>query len=681
MSTVAEMRWPFERLGECVERLGSAARLGSTELDGPTPRPSARDRGDGARGAFVERTARRLGLEAQPVEAPHATLGSMLRAMAPAIVRVEQEDGDGFLALLGSRGRRLRLLAPDGRRRWVRVEQVRAAAAHDLEAPLAREIDAFLDSCGLGRPARHRARQALVDERLRGCSSGECWLLRPSPGAPFSLHLRRLAVPRYALALVLARLVQVALLLGSWWVLGAGVLAGHLGLGSQLAWALMLLSAIPCDLLARWFQAQLSLRVGAALKRRLMAGVLRLSPDSIRHQGAGQLLGRVIESDTLETLGLSGGFFVVLGSVELLLSLAVLAGGARPLAQLVVLLACVLGLALLGLRYLVRRRAWTDTRMELTHDLVELMIGHRTRRTQQPIERRHEGEDERLSGYARHASAMDHGDLWLRLLSRIWLLLSLVVLGSAFVAGAPAPELAVSLGGALLAQGALDRLAAATGNLLGVAIAWRQVGPIFHAGHHRPRPMALPGAFDEALAERLVESLEPAEVIAMPEREPVRWHRLGWAAAGLLAAAALVVVVLPREPGPATDEPTPLPEHALSLRPGASELRAADDGPVSVAAGGTLRFSLRPATSYALEPHVWACAERGGTSRPLEVVLDPVVPGRVIEGRATIPADLALGEWTLLTVVDGQPPPAEPCAIEPGPGRRMPRVGFVVTPR
>ncbi|MCA9651161.1 MAG: hypothetical protein H6712_19075 [Myxococcales bacterium] len=192
----------------------------------------------------------------------------------------------------------------------------------------------------------------------------------------------------------------------------------------------------------------------------------------------------------------------------------------------------------------------------------------------------------------------------------------------------------------------------------------------------------LPGAFDDALAERLVESLEPAEVIAMPEREPVRWHRLGWAAAGLLAAAALVVVVvLPREPGPATDEPTPLPEHALSLRPGASELRAADDGPVSVAAGGTLRFSLRPATSYALEPHVWACAERGGTSRPLEVVLDPVVPGRVIEGRATIPADLALGEWTLLTVVDGQPPPAEPCAIEPGPGRRMPRVGFVVTPR
>ena len=304
-------------------------------------------------------------------------------------------------------------------------------------------------------------------------------------------------MPRYALALVLARLVQVALLLGSWWVLGAGVLAGHLGLGSQLAWALMLLSAIPCDLLARWFQAQLSLRVGAALKRRLMAGVLRLSPDSIRHQGAGQLLGRVIESDTLETLGLSGGFFVVLGSVELLLSLAVLAGGARPLAQLVVLLACVLGLALLGLRYLVRRRAWTDTRMELTHDLVELMIGHRTRRTQQPIERRHEGEDERLSGYARHASAMDHGDLWLRLLSRIWLLLSLVVLGSAFVAGAPAPELAVSLGGALLAQGALDRLAAATGNLLGVAIAWRQVGPIFHAGHHRPRPMALPGAFDD----------------------------------------------------------------------------------------------------------------------------------------------------------------------------------------
>lgn len=66
----------------------------------------------------------------------------------------------------------------------------------------------------------------------------------------------------------------------------------------------------------------------------------------------------------------------------------------------------------------------------------------------------------------------------------------------------------------------------------------------------------LPGAFDDALAERLVESLEPAEVIAMPEREPVRWHRLGWAAAGLLAAAALVVVVvLPASPGPRPTSP------------------------------------------------------------------------------------------------------------------------------
>lgn len=493
MSVPPALVWPIERLGECVEVLGRRARLGVVDLPGPVPRPGPHDRADGARGAFIERVARRHGLEAQPVETPHPSLRAMLRTMAPAIVRL---DEGGFVALLGARRARVRLLAPDGRTRWLGLHELLGSAVHDLEAPAHAEVDALLDGCGLDRRTHHRARRVLVDERLQGIAAGECWLLRPGTGAPFLTQLRVLAVPRSLAALTLARLGQVSLGLAAWWVLGAGVLAGRLGPGLMVAWALLLLSAIPCDVAARWFQAQVTLRVGAALKRRLMAGVLRLHPDSIRHQGAGQLLGRVIESDTIETLSLSGGFNAVLGAVELALAIAVLGAGTRPWAHLLALVACVVGLATGTWAMHRRRRAWTDARMDLTQELVEHMTGHRTRRAQQPPARRHEGEDERLSAYQRHGARMDHGELLLRLVPRAWLVLAFLAFAPAFVAGEGAGPLAVSLGGILLAQGALVRSSAAASDLLGVAIAWREVSPVFRAGRFHAHPHELPGGFD-----------------------------------------------------------------------------------------------------------------------------------------------------------------------------------------
>src|SRR5207247_11318396 len=40
--------------------------------------------------------------------------------------------------------------------------------------------------------------------------------------------------------------------------------------------------------------------------------------------------------------------------------------------------------ALLGWRSFVRRHQWTGTRLEMTNDLVERMVGHRTRLAQEP---------------------------------------------------------------------------------------------------------------------------------------------------------------------------------------------------------------------------------------------------------------------------------------------------------
>lgn len=57
--------------------------------------------------------------------------------------------------------------------------------------------------------------------------------------------------------------------------------------------------------------------------------------------------------------------------------------------------------------YVRRRRRWAQGRLSLTHDLVEKMTGQRTRQVQEPPERWHIGEDERLADYGRLGRDMD----------------------------------------------------------------------------------------------------------------------------------------------------------------------------------------------------------------------------------------------------------------------------------
>src|SRR5439155_27323638 len=123
-----------------------------------------------------------------------------------------------------------------------------------------------------------------------------------------------------------------------------------------------------------------------------------LGPEEGRHVGAGQLLGRVLEADVVASLALTGGFLGLTALLELVLAAGVLgagAGGGLPF----LLLGTVLAAGLLAVAYVRRRRRWTEERLGLTDDLVERMVGHRTRLAQQARGRWNAGEDEALEGY------------------------------------------------------------------------------------------------------------------------------------------------------------------------------------------------------------------------------------------------------------------------------------------
>jgi ATP-binding cassette subfamily B protein len=252
--------------------------------------------------------------------------------------------------------------------------------------------------------------------------------------------------------------------------------------GWLIAWAMLLLTAAPFRLLAVWAQGRFAVGAGGLLKQRLLYGAMKLQPEEIRREGVGQMLGRVIESNAVESLALSGGFLGVVAVIELIAAAAVLSLGAAGWTSVLALIVWVGLAAIFGWRNFRRRRAWTAARLEMTNDLTERMVGHRTRLAQESPARWHDGEDRVVERYLSHSTAMDRTTVVQSAIARSWVVASLLVLSPAFVAGATeVTALAISLGGTLLAYRALTRLTASLAASLSAIIAWEQVEPLARA--------------------------------------------------------------------------------------------------------------------------------------------------------------------------------------------------------
>jgi ATP-binding cassette subfamily B protein len=340
---------------------------------------------------------------------------------------------------------------------------------------------------------RERARQAILGERLSAERIGGCWLVRLPAGAPFWHQMCHARLPQRLLGLVAAHATQYLLWLLAWWLVGQGALQGRLEHDWLVAWALLLLTLVPLRLLVTWSQGWFAIGAGGLLKRRLLAGAMRLAPEEIRQQGAGQLLGRVVESEAMEALALSGGVLGLVAGLELGMAAAVLSTGAGGGLQVLLLLGWGALTGLIGWRYVRRRRHWTAARLDLTHDLVERMVGHRTRLAQEAPAHWHDGEDQALARYLDLAWAMDRNAAWLMaLVPRGWLLLGVLGLTPTFLAGHDTPvTLAIGLGGILLAYEAFRKLATGLWHLAGAALAWQQAAPLFHAAA-RPESATTP---------------------------------------------------------------------------------------------------------------------------------------------------------------------------------------------
>ena len=494
--------WPVDRLGEAIGRLAHRAGL----VDRPPRFPSAPS-GLGGAGSnlrhWIASAGDALGVEAVPVSLSYREAESKLGRLAPAVFLLPVEGPPRFLALESCRRGRAVLLDPEAGRLRVPAREVAAALRRSVDHHHGGEIDRLLEHAGVGRD-RRAVRSELIGRRLGRRPIAEAWLLRLPPSAPLGQQVRDAGLPRI-LALFLAVYVPKAVIwLIAWWFLWKGALGGRPDWGWLTAWVLVLLTSISFRLLEPWYGTLFSVGLGWIVKRRLLEGSMRLEPEEIRHQGAGQLLGRTIESEAAEEQSLLAGTLLVSHALDVLLSVPILAAGVGGWPHAAALLVWVAG-SLAGLRRYYRlRRRWTELRLEATHQLVEQMVGHRTRLAQERAGARHRDEDAALAAYLHHSQRMDRAAAALRTaMPGGWLVVSLLVLTPAVVEGGLSTAgMALSLGGTLFSVTGLTLLPIGLVGAADAVVAWGKALDLFRAAG-RPR---VPGVPELVLGPDLAES-------------------------------------------------------------------------------------------------------------------------------------------------------------------------------
>jgi ATP-binding cassette subfamily B protein len=458
---VIHLCWPGSNLGECINALARKTRLTNSQA------PVSNE-------ASIEWNAKKLGCEAEPIETTFADLENTLRTSHPALLQL----GDaGFLAILGGNRRALRVLTPDSATKRVALQAVCAAVRATVDQPNRPEYERLVSETHLSEAKQSSVVDLLLAEQIGGRRFDRCWLLRVSPGARPRRWLRQANTLQRMSGLIAAHSVQYLLWLASWAILGRLSFEGRLDRGWLLLWAVFLLAVVPFRVLTTWLQGLLAVGVGRILKRRLLWGALRLAPDEVRHQGIGSFLGQALEAEAVETLALSGGIAGVLAAMEIVASGFVLGPFAIVLALWTALTAAA------GCRFVRRYRRWTAERMRVTYDLIESMVGHRTRLAQLPREDWHETEDESLQAYLEASRVADgSATALMALIPRGWLLVGLACLIPEIVrADTSGARIALILGGVLLAYNAFRRLTASFADVAGAWIAWNRVAPLFHA--------------------------------------------------------------------------------------------------------------------------------------------------------------------------------------------------------
>ncbi|HYI10060.1 MAG TPA: ABC transporter ATP-binding protein [Thermoanaerobaculia bacterium] len=451
----AGLSWPIERMAEATEAIARARGWGAA--DSP-------------------------GVEMEAVTLRYAAVESELRALGAALVIVDPES---VLAIVRTDTRHAHALTPDGRRVAVPLRQLREQMCAGVEARYAADVDRVLTMTGIATRRRDRSRAAMLRELVGDAPVGQLRLVRPRLENARAV-VRDARLLKKALAFLAINAAEMLLFVLSWWILGLMAFDTR-SLDTLFAlWLLAALTIVPLRAGGVAAARSLVMEAGSVIKRRILLGALKLSPDEVNGKGVGTFLSHVLESGHVEALGTSGAFAGLTSVIAGIAAIYVLSQGAGGAWHVALYLVWIIIAAAITVRFGLGRARWTEARFALTGHVVENMTGHKTRLAQKEPEERNDGEDLRLERYMETEVAFNRSALQLEGLRRLWPWAGLFALAPILAVGSASTEtLAIAAAGVLLGATALTQWTDASAGVAGALSAWRRVAPFWRAADRK----------------------------------------------------------------------------------------------------------------------------------------------------------------------------------------------------
>ena len=491
LAPIDKLAWPVARLGEAIEVLARKRKLIAQPSNSPLKLPDSASTDDKVLEEWIDSVTTQLGVESEAVEMLYSEIDHFLANAYPAVVRLPKYfavDGPRFLLIFKSGWRGIALIGPDAKIQRVSRQYLRDVLAYELEQPITAQTDTYLTE--LGGPGYQPlqtgtglVQEIMVQEGLGTTRVCIGWLLRLRPGVPFRRQARHEHLIRPLLIAISAVILLQSLELASWSIIGLVAFQGHLDLALFLAWFLILLTIVACKMIIYDHQFRFFTNFLKLFKEKLLYGTMRLKSDEIRQHGAGQFFSRVMDSEMVENVSLFQGVELITQLVLLFLIGGILSLGIGGWQYTVLLVNWLCLTGFISWRYLRVGKGWIQHYRQMSQDLVDRMVGHRTRIVQENPERWHDDEDQSLERYLQLSTSVDRLEtLLIAFIPRSWSVVSMGLLAYLFIVDSPSPvALAVSIGCILFAFQAFTTLTVSLAAILRARLAQDQNEPIIQA--------------------------------------------------------------------------------------------------------------------------------------------------------------------------------------------------------
>ncbi|MBX3230467.1 MAG: ABC transporter ATP-binding protein [Labilithrix sp.] len=415
--------WPMASVRDGLPALAVEARLPIRSAVLPLGEPNA---------AWLEAACELLGVDAELEEGSGDELPSALERLAPGLITIV--PAERVLFVVRGNARRITLLAVDGTLVPVPVRELARCLRERFETPA--EVPSFLREFPVAREIYERSRTKLPP--TRGKPFFMIAPIRVAAEQPLMTELASQAFGKRLSGSLALMIVESVVAVAATLLLARIAMAGWVDRASILGWGLAMALQTGVTALLALNVGQLNIELSGALKRRLLAGALRLETDSARRDGVGANLALAAESAVVDQLSVLDIAHALSTFVIVALAVAYLTTQ-DALAAAVLVVFCGLIAALIYDTFRISLQTIRAS-VKLTDVFVERVLGHQTRLIQ--LERRdwHQGEDEPLHVYTELAQRMDFRVVALTAAPRVWLFI-LVLLQLRHLVGAPTMRL------------------------------------------------------------------------------------------------------------------------------------------------------------------------------------------------------------------------------------------------